>query len=68
MGPGDPKDEKQNTAVGILGVGNPEDIAMFLQPIIYSKKEGGGRRARDTLTSSTDERRPEASLPDYSIQ
>lgn len=30
MGPGDPKDEKQNTAVGILGVGNPEDIAMFL--------------------------------------
>lgn len=30
MGPGDPKDEKQNTAVSILGVGNPEDIAMFL--------------------------------------
>lgn len=27
---GDPRDEKQNTAVGISGVGNPEDIAMLL--------------------------------------
>lgn len=50
LGPRDPRDEEQKTAVNILSRGNTETISMLLWPIFYSEKEGSSRRARDTLT------------------
>lgn len=29
VGPSDPRDEKQNTAVGVLGTSNPENVSML---------------------------------------